>query len=224
MILDELRTLRALSEDAAALLSSRGFVVVPDIVSSERIEKLCLAYDEAERTATEPDKRIGSTSTRVSDFVNRGAEFADIYLNPSILEACCRVIGGPFKLSSFQSRTVRPRVRAQDLHVDVKHGSADWPLLGFILMVDEFRRDNGATRFMLDSGQEVPACGSRGSLLIYNGSTLHGHGANETDQTRRSLQGAFIPRMGKGSDFAARMSIDTRARLSPTARWLLSLD
>ena len=42
-------------------------------------------------------------------------------------------------------RTPRPR----SSHVDVRRESPDWPLLGFILMIDEFRRlNNGATRFV----------------------------------------------------------------------------
>ena len=49
------------------------------------------------------------------------------------------MIGVPFKLSSFQARTLRPASSAQGLHVDVARQSPDWPLLGFILMVDEFR-------------------------------------------------------------------------------------
>ena len=99
-------------------------------------------------SATGDDIRIGSTSTKVNDFVNRGAEFDDLYVFPPLLEACCRVIGRPFKLSSLHARTLRPGSPAQELHVDVRRDSADWPLLGFILMVDEFRPDNGATRFV----------------------------------------------------------------------------
>jgi hypothetical protein len=72
----------------------------------------------------------------------------DLYVFPALLDACCRVIGQPFKLSSLHSRTLRPAMPNQDLHVDVRRGSADWPLLGFIFMVDEFRVDNGATRFV----------------------------------------------------------------------------
>ena len=126
--------------------------------------------------------------TRVSDFVNRGSEFDALYVFPPLLEACCLVINQPFKLSSLHARTVRPHAPAQDLHVDVHRDSTDWPLLGFILMVDEFRPDNGATRFVPgshrwpgtpadsisdlraeDAGQ-VLACGGAGSLLIFNGS------------------------------------------------------
>ena len=134
--------------DAASELQERGFVVLPGPVPSERMELLADAYTAAVASATGDDIRIGSTSTRVSDFVNRGAEFDDLYVFPPLLEACCRVIGRPFKLSSLHARTLRPRMPAQDLHVDVRRDSADWPLLGFILMVDEFRPDNGATRFV----------------------------------------------------------------------------
>ena len=134
--------------DAAAELQERGFVVLPGPVPSDRVERLANAYTAAVASATADDVKIGSTSTRVSDFVNRGAEFDPLYVFPPLLEACCLVIGRPFKLSSLHARTVRPRTPAQDLHVDVQRDSADWPLLGFILMVDEFRPDNGATRFV----------------------------------------------------------------------------
>ena len=134
--------------DAASELQERGFVVIPGPEPSDRFERLANAYTAAVASATGDDIRIGSTSTQVSDFVNRGAEFDSLYVFPPLLEACCRVIGRPFKLSSLLARTLRPHSPAQELHVDVQRGSADWPLLGFILMVDDFRPDNGATRFV----------------------------------------------------------------------------
>ena len=136
---------------------------------------------------------------------------------------------------------MRPGSAAQELHVDVRRDSADWPLVGFILMVDAFRPDNGATRFVPgshlrpdapeDAGnahpdieREVLACGPAGSLLIFHGSVWHGHSANVSSGPRRSLQGAFIPRSGRaGTDFASRMSPETRARLGPVARHVLGL-
>src|SRR5205085_8147184 len=104
-----------------------------------------------------PDLRVGTTSTRVSDVVNRGAAFDELYVFPPLLEACSLVIGQPFKLSSLQARTLRPHTPAQELHVDVGRDSADWPLVGFILMVDAFRPENGATRFMPGSHQWLSA-------------------------------------------------------------------
>ena len=232
----------ALSTDAASELHERGFVVIHGPVPTDRIELLADAYTAAVASATGEDIKIGSTTTRVSDFVNRGAEFDGLYVFPPLLDACCRVIGRPFKLSSFHARTVRPGAPAQELHADVRRDSADWPLLGFILMVDEFRSDNGATRFVpgshrwsgtpedtiadlrADHDEQVSACGHSGSLIVFNGSAWHGHTANRSSGPRRSLQGAFIPRHGRaGTDFAARMQPETRARLGPIAGYVLDL-
>lgn len=70
-------------------------------------------------------------------------------------------------------------------------------------------------------GQEL-ACGPAGSLLIFDGSTWHGHTANRTEKPRRSLQGAFIPATGHiATDFKSRMTADTRKRLGPAAQRVL---
>lgn len=145
---ETLATRQELSADAASEFRHRGFVVLPGPVPPEGMASFTGAYTAAMASASVPDLRIGTTSTRVSDFVNRGTDFDSLYTFPPLLDACCRVIGRPFKLSSLQARTLRPHTPAQELHVDVQRGAADWPLVGFILMVDEFRPTNGATRFV----------------------------------------------------------------------------
>ena len=230
----------ALPAAAASELQERGFVIVPGPVPPDRIERLASAYDAVMASATGDDLKVGSTTTRVSDFVNRGVEFDDLYIFPPLLEACRHVIDGPFRLSSLLGRTLRANQPPQDLHVDVRCDSVDWPLLGFILMVDEFRTDNGATRFVPGShlwpgspedsvsdrranhDDQVLACGEAGSLVVFHGSTWHGHSANTSGKPRRSIQGFFVPHAGRaGTDFDARMSPATRERLSPLAHQVL---
>ena len=237
-----LATRTELPADAAFELQHRGFVVLPGVVPCGRIERLVDTYDRAMSSATGADLKVGSTTTRFSDLVNRGEEIDALYMFPPLLDACCRVIGRPFKLSSLTARTLRPHSLSGELHVDVRRDSADWPLLGFILMLDDFRPENGATRFVpgshrwlsapedtiselrADYDPQVQACGPAGSLLIFNGSTWHDHSANRSDKPRRSLQGAFIPRDGNaGTDFAARLQPETRARLSPLAQYVLAI-
>ena len=231
----------ALHPDAARELDERGFTVVPAAFPAGRMEQLANAYDAEVASATGDDVRVGSTTTRVGDFVNRGAEWDALYVLPPVLDACERIIGRPFKLSALHARTLRPRTPAPELHVDVRRDSDDWPLVGFILMIDAFMPDNGATQFVpgshrwpdapgevsdrrLDAQERALACGVAGSVLVFNGSAWHGHTANTTDRPRRSLQGAFIPCEGRaGTDFAARMSVETLARLGPLARQLLAL-
>lgn len=129
-----------LGSDAVSELRERAFAILPDAVPTGEMERLAAAYDAEMASATGDDIRIGSTSTRVTDFVNRGDEW----------------------------------------HVDVGRQSAEWPLAGFILMVDDFRPDNGATRFVPGShrwsrapwdsmtdvaaehDEQVLACGSAG--------------------------------------------------------------
>ena len=133
-----------------------------------------------------------------------------------------------------------PHSQPQGLHVDFAADDRGWPMLGFILMIDEFRAENGATRFVRASqgwrpredadqltppeGVPVPACGPAGSVIVYNGSVWHGHGANVTDVPRRSIQCAYTrwdaPRV---LNLLARMRPETLARICPLARYLLAL-
>jgi hypothetical protein len=223
-----------------AALQDAGFVVLAGPYPVERFGAVADAYDTEVGAAAGEDIRIGSTSTRVMDFVNRGPLFDPLYVYPPLLDAAARIIGPSFKLSSLNARTLRPGSTVLDIHVDVERGSSDWPLLGFILMIDAFAPDNGATRFIPVShlwgdpprdgrmqehaAQLVSACGPAGSLLVFNGSTWHGQGINGSNRSRRSLQGAFIPRDGRpGTDFCRRMSSETRARLGSIARHVLGV-
>jgi ectoine hydroxylase-related dioxygenase (phytanoyl-CoA dioxygenase family) len=123
------------------------------------------------------------------------------------------------------------------------HNSLDWPPPTMPFMVDEFRRDNGATRFVprshrwrhapcdvtqnagADYEGQVAACGPAGSVVIYNGSAWHGHGANETKRPRRSIQGAYIRRDDKqGTNQAVRMRPETFRRIGALAKYVLNVE
>jgi ectoine hydroxylase-related dioxygenase (phytanoyl-CoA dioxygenase family) len=231
-----------LSAGALRDLRDVGFVIIPGPVAPNGLAHLAAAYDSAIASASLDDVSVGSSTTRVHDFVNRGPEFDALYIYQPILEACCRVINQPFKLSSLLARTVRPRSRAQALHVDFRSDMDGWPMIGFILMVDEFRSNNGATRFVPGSHKwpampddltnaprtdyegEVVACGPAGSVIVYNGSVRHGHAANFSGDPRRSIQGAYIRREAQsGFNLPARMRPETLARISPLAKYLLAV-
>jgi hypothetical protein len=238
-------SLHASSKTATVQLRAVGFFVIPDVVPAPSLERISAAYDRAFAAAAAPDLRTSRSGgdTRLVDLVNRGAEFDELYTLQVILCACLETIGPRFKLSSFGGRTVLPGAAAQGLHVDVRPDQDSWPLLGFIVMVDEFRSDNGATRFVPGShraetptgaregnhrpadANEVLACGEAGSVIVYLGSTWHGYGANPSTTQRRSIQGAYIPRDGSAAvQWAPRMTPETLGRLSPSARHLLAIE
>ena len=224
-------------------LVEEGFVVVPGTVSGDSFNELTAAYDEVMAVAAGPDFKIGSTTTRMSDLLNYASMFDGIYLYPPLLEACRHIIGAPFKLSSFLARTLRGETPAQELHTDLARGSEDAPLLGFILMIDSFWEENGATRFVPTSHNwsdlpcdrlfgarakypgEVLGCGERGTMIIFNAAIWHGHTANVTPDSRRSIQGYFVRRNAQsGFDFRSRLLPEARSRMSPLARYLLAVD
>jgi hypothetical protein len=53
-----------LPADAASELQHRGFIVLPGLVPPEQMEQLTDAYTVAMSSASGPDLRVGSTSTR----------------------------------------------------------------------------------------------------------------------------------------------------------------
>jgi ectoine hydroxylase-related dioxygenase (phytanoyl-CoA dioxygenase family) len=230
-----------LPQDAARQLCDNGFVVMPGPVIRGGSARLSEAYDRAVLTADPEDVSIRS-STRVNDFVNRGPEFDGIYMYGPLLAACCRIIGRPFKLSTMHARTLEPGAPAQPLHVDVTHKADGWPLVGFILMVDEFSAKNGATRFVPgshrlsqepgelmkdatdDDERQVLACGPAGSIIIFNGSVWHGHAANRSARRRRSVQGALIPREARAAmNQASRIRPETVQRIGDLAKYVLDV-
>src|SRR5215471_16023837 len=228
------RDLQALRED--------GFVIIPGPVASDRFSEFADAYDSAVVGAMPEDISVGSSTTRVQDFVNRRKEFDALYVYEPILEACCRIIGQLFKLSTMHARTVRSYTSSQNLHVDFRRDENGWPMVGFILMVDDFRIDNGATRFVPGSHKwtappedfpdgvsaasqaELLACGPAGSVIVYNGSVLHGHSANRTNKPRRSIQGTYIRRDAEAAvNQASRIKPETLSRISELAKYVLGL-
>src|SRR5215469_4442083 len=205
-----------LNAEALTQLRQDGFCVVPGPFP-RAMSALVTAYDRAMVEADPAVRRVGRTTVRVNDFVNRGPEFNSIYLYPPLLDACWQILGRPFKLSVLHGRTLLPERPAQDWHVDYPPDTLGWTMVGFIFMIDEFRKENGATSFLRGShlqasshapdGPVATACGEAGSMILYNGSVWHGHGSNRTTKSRRSVQGAFIRR-----EAASSMDLPTRMR------------
>jgi Phytanoyl-CoA dioxygenase (PhyH) len=213
-------------------LRKRGFIVTDGPFSFNDVAKIAQDYDHSFAVTSDAQIKRGRTSTRWGGLVAL-EPFYRIYLHRPLLSAASERIGGPMKLSSFFARTLLLNVAAEPPHQDVAPGADGYPLVAFIFMVDEFRFENGATRFIAGS-QDGPrpaadavacdACGRAGSMLIFDGTTWLGHGANGTGSPRRSIQGAFIPQNHTAACcWADELSIAQANGLPADARRLLSL-
>jgi phytanoyl-CoA dioxygenase PhyH len=231
-----------LSPHAARELHEQGFTIVPGPVPATGLDQYSVAYDRDAAVADPSDVSVRS-STRINDFVNRGPEFDGIYIFGPLLAACAAIIDRPFKLSGMRARTLESGAPVEALHIDVKHGAKDWPIVGGILMVDAFSADNGATRFVPGSHRwpadpmeslpnpkdphenQVLACGPAGSLIIFNASTWHGHTENRSKTRRRSIQAHFVARDAQDfTDHGPRMRTETMQRIGSLARYVLDVD
>jgi hypothetical protein len=231
-----------LSPQAARELHDQGFTIVPGPALPNGPDQYSVAYDR-EVAAADPSDISVRSSTRINDFVNRGPEFDGIYTFGPLLSACAMVIGRPFKLSGMRARTLESGAPTEALHVDVKHGAREWPLVGGILMIDAFTADNGATRFvpgshLWSSGpnesmpnpkdlheRQVLACGPAGSLIIFNASTWHGHTENRSRMRRRSVQAHFVARDAQETTHhGPRMRAETMQRIGRLAMYVLDVE
>ena len=145
---DQITASNELSASARISLRDNGFAVIRCAFGPEEVPRISATYDRVVSFATAEDKRIGSSTTRVGGFADPEHRLDALYTYQPLLEACRYIIGEPFKLSSLHARTLHPNAAAQRFHVDFKPGEDRFPLAGFILMVDDFRDDNGATGFI----------------------------------------------------------------------------
>jgi len=211
-----------------------GFLILPQLLTAKQLEQITATYDRVMGCGPGAHFRVGRTTTR-RYFVDCVLDFEAVYQHPALLEAVARLIGQPFKLSSLLGRTLRAGSSAQDLHRDIARDSRDAPMVAFILMIDPFRPDNGATRFVPGSQNwpdglpemaglraecagEVLGCGTAGSMIVFNGAVWHGHTANLSSTPRRSVQGYFVQRSAaSGLAFFERLSPEARTRMCPAA-------
>ena len=105
------------------MLPEAGFTIISGPFDAGAENQAIAAYDRAVATAPAFDRKAGSTSIRVNAVLDRAPELAALIAFPPLLEAASTLIGGPFKLSAFHARSIRPGADAQPLHQDVTPGA-----------------------------------------------------------------------------------------------------
>ena len=182
-----------------------GAVILDDVLSNERLD--ALGQDLApflKKAVYGRDAFTGFNTQRIGALIARSSACGELALEPRMLDAARTYLAehcDDIQLHFTSAVAIAPGESAQILHRDrgiwggyvPRHVE---PLFSTIWSLTPFTKENGATQVVVGSHrweksrQPVPdeiayAEMSPGSVLCYNGTVLHGGGANTTqDETR----------------------------------------
>jgi ectoine hydroxylase-related dioxygenase (phytanoyl-CoA dioxygenase family) len=187
-------------------LFEKGYVVIPNVVDAAVIRALDADFREPfARTPFSRGKFFGERTVRFGRALSRSPHAATLVQDELVLGIAERALGPwceGIQLNLTQAIAVHPGAPAQLPHRDQDMWSG--PKGGMEYMVNviwplsRFTRGNGATIVWGNSHREpkdkyiadddtVAAEMEIGSALIFLGSTLHGQGANDSEEIRRAL-------------------------------------
>jgi ectoine hydroxylase-related dioxygenase (phytanoyl-CoA dioxygenase family) len=206
-------TLQTLSPDSkaseiAAAIHRDGACVVRDVLSEDALARLDTDLAPwIERSEPGADDFTGRHTKRTGALVARCPEVRPVVTHPLILEAANEFLG-PYceriQLHLTQTIDILPGQAAQILHRD----RLAWggyisksvePQFNTIWALTDFSEENGATHVIPGSqdwpldrdpkspSESIQATMSRGSVLCYSGTVIHGGGANRSDAARIGL-------------------------------------
>jgi ectoine hydroxylase-related dioxygenase (phytanoyl-CoA dioxygenase family) len=197
---------RGNARDIAGELFERGYCIVRDAVPPGAIA--ALDRDLAPHFARTPFGRgafYGTTTKRFGRLLLRSAQAAALVQHPAILAAVETVLApwcDCIQLNTTQAIGIHPGAPAQLPHRDADMwrapaGDAEY-LVNVMWPLTRFTATNGATRVWPHSHGEaaldpeprhapLAAEMEPGSALLFLGSTLHGAGANTTEEVRRAV-------------------------------------
>lgn len=171
----------------------------------DRIESEFRKYLEADRPGFKSEFN-GQDTLRAACTLARSRSAADLVAHPFVMEIADAILApycDNYRLNSSDAIEIYPGETAQVLHRDEEglypiinpdveyQVSAMWAL-------SDFTVENGATQLVLKSHRKnrdrpytdddvIQAVMPKGSLLLYQGSTIHGGGANVSDSPRLGL-------------------------------------
>ena len=193
--------------EIAKLLGMCGALVVRDVISQTAVNQLNAELEPLIVNAPYGnDDFLGFNTQRTSGLVSRSPTCRSLITNDLVLGAANTYLA-PFTNKIILNLTaaikINPGSEAQTLHRDRLAWGKYLPLsiepqFNTIWAVTDFTRENGATlcvpgsdkwdlRQEAETEQIVCSEMSAGSVFIYNGSVLHGGGANHSNASRIGL-------------------------------------
>jgi len=202
-------------------LAADGGVIVRDFIDQDLLRRLNTQLrDHVERTEAgsehvqaERRRFWGGRTKRFSRLAARAPAFVELLEHELMHRWARHSLSADYWLNTGQAMIVGPGEQEQVLHRDIgiwpyiqkmgKH--APEAMVSILLALSDFSEEVGATRVIPGSHvwedftqtprreETVPAVMSAGSALLYLGKTVHGAGANRTEDTwRHGLHMSFV--------------------------------
>ena len=203
----------ASSEAISEAIQSTGAVVVDDLLPAELVGQLRSELAPYLAAAASGGDEFGGLATkRIGALMARSPACRELVLDRRVLGACdlyLKPYGDGYQLHFTQAVQIGVGQGAQPLHRDrgvwgrYLNRSIETQF-STIWAVDEFTAENGATQIVPGSHlweaarepeptESVAATMRAGSVLLYNGSVLHGGGANRTEVSRLGVLLHYCP-------------------------------
>jgi len=181
-------------------LTDQGYVILPNLISGELLEQVRGALDDINnQTRMGIHEFEGYNTHRAYCVVSKSDAFDELIMNRTILSIIESYFGETPQLSASMGMTIYQGQAAQPLHRDSGHYPLAWPHppleVNSIWAFDDFREDNGATRYVPATHrlphndrpdvQPLVAEMEAGSVLVYDGALWHGGGESTAEGARR---------------------------------------
>lgn len=200
-------------EEVAAELIAHGAVIIERLLDEATCDRVKSELEPwLAETPVGADDFSGRNTRRTGGLLTRCPTSAEIVAHPLVLDVVDRVLWPKkttFQLHLTQSIAIGPDSPAQFLHRD--HWCFDFfPFprdvdveVSTIWALTDFTEENGATRVVPDShrtadevryepSDTLPAEMPRGSVVLYLGSTVHGGGANRSNEVRIGINVDYV--------------------------------
>ena len=197
-------TIDTSSSDILEIIDREGAVIIDAILSPDETATFADELAPFLKDAVQgQDSFSGFATTRIGALVARSEICRSLATHPLLLEIADGLLGKfspTVQLSLTQAVNIAPGEGAQILHRDRGLWGGHIPRrietqLGTMIAVTDFTHENGATRVVPGSAhwdakrepapEDIASAEMKaGSILVYNGTVIHGGGPNSTEKPR----------------------------------------
>jgi ectoine hydroxylase-related dioxygenase (phytanoyl-CoA dioxygenase family) len=189
------------TDEAIARLERDGYVILEHLLDAAALAELVQALAPFEQDRRRGRNEFeGTKSTRVYSLAAKGDPFLRLAEHPQVIAILERLLLPGFLLSTLQSIRLHPGETEQPWHSDDSFYLVPAPrprlAISAIWAIEDFGDDNGATELVPGShlapcdpetASIVRATMPAGSVVLFDGRTLHRGGANRSTRTRLAI-------------------------------------